>query len=56
MSRHWGVRSKGGIVTLAESEDKARDWARYDFKGRIGDAGEELVARDADAEEWKVAA
>lgn len=53
MSKHWGLRSKGGIVTLAASEDKARDWARYDFKGRLGYVAEELVARDADAEEWQ---
>jgi len=48
----WGVRSKGGIVTEAPSETKARRWAAYDFKHRIGDVGERLVHHDPSANEW----
>lgn len=54
----WGVRSRGGIVTKAPNEEKARLWATYDFKGRIGDVGEELVHFHADTQnvDWKEAA
>jgi len=46
----WGVRSKGGIVTEAPNETKARKWAGYDFKHRIGDVGEHLVKQDEPGE------
>jgi hypothetical protein len=46
----WGLRSKGGIVTEAPNEIKARHWAGYDFKARIGDVGEYLVKQDEPGE------
>jgi len=46
----WGLRSKGGIVTEAPNETKARKWAGYDFKARIGDVGEYLVKQDEPGE------
>jgi len=49
----WGVRSEGGIVTEAPNEEKARHWAKYDFKGRLGEAGERLVKLDPSTAEWK---
>lgn len=39
----FGVRSTGGVVTVAPTEEKARKWAAHDFKRRIGDCGEVLV-------------
>lgn len=52
----WGVRTEGGIVTEAPNEVKARHWANYDFKGRLGEVGERLVQLDHTTNEWKEAA
>lgn len=53
----YGLKSKGGIVTPAPTEEKAREWAGYDFKQRIGACGERLVkAVDGDWEELEEAA
>ena len=44
----WGVITKGGIFTEAESEQQAREWAGYDYKAAIGHVGETLALRNHD--------
>lgn len=39
----WGVRSKGGIVTIAPDKATAEKWADYEFKASIGACGEKMV-------------
>lgn len=55
LPEQWGLKSGGGVVSIAPTEEQAREWYSYSFPGTIGPVQERLVRRTGDGE-WRDAA